>query len=317
MGKLKLIVLVCCLNLFLIEKALSQNTKHSQGYSNILLQLQRIKTDIKDRIKQTEKDLEKVNKEIIKIKYLLAEIQRMKVQGTPEQRQDAMKAEPIAQEALKTAEQSKKRMEKILLELKMILNFAEIQEDRLKRQGQENPNIITQVKRWISNLKNRETENTDSFLNQGDINRIIEGVIQEKVMELTEREIEDYGAEIVKDLGNTYNKEWGSKYYEKGLPIAKIAVVAKEEGAVQAGVETINYGISLIPMPTLQGEVADVGRRVYTKTVFSVLDKVLTETEKAAEILGFNFNKEEFMRNFENEMNTAQKIIYKWLKGDQ
>jgi hypothetical protein len=42
----------------------------------------------------------------------------------------------------------------------------------------------------------------------------------------------------------------------------------------------------------------------------------LTKTEEAAQALGFNFNKDEFMKDFEADMNLGQKIIYKWLKGE-
>ncbi len=163
-----------------------------------------------------------------------------------------------------------------------------------------------------------EEENLKSTadINKIDINSILGNVIQEKITEKIEEKIEDYGGKLIEKLDKKYGKEWGSKFYEKGLPIIKIAVTAKTEGIPSAGAETINYGISLIPMPTIQSEISDIGRKIYTKFAFSALDKFLTETERAAESFGFNFNKEEFMDNLENDMNMGQKIIYKWLRGD-
>lgn len=156
----------------------------------------------------------------------------------------------------------------------------------------------------------------ENLVTASDLNNIFGNVIQEKITEKIEEKIDDYGGKIVEKLDKKYGKEWASKYYDKGLPIVKIAVTAVTEGIPSAGAETIDYGISLIPMPTLSAEIGDIGRKLYTKVAFSALDKFLSQTEKAADILGFNFNKEEFMQNFENDMNTGQKIIYKWLKGD-
>lgn len=164
-----------------------------------------------------------------------------------------------------------------------------------------------------NSIQNMEEEN---LVTASDINTILGNVIQEKIMENLEEKIDDYGSKIIERLDKKYGKEWASKYYEKGLPIIKIAVTAKTEGVASAGAETIDYGISLIPMSTISAELSDIGRKIYTKIVFSALDKVLTETEKAAKVLGFDFNKDEFWQNFENDMNTGQKIIYKWLKGD-
>ncbi len=154
------------------------------------------------------------------------------------------------------------------------------------------------------------------LITTSDINSIVGNVIQEKVTENLEEKIEEYGGKIVDKLDKKYGKQWGSRYYEKGLPILKIAIAAKTEGVVGAGVEMINLGISLVPMPTMQGEIADVGRKIYSKIAFSTLDKFLSETERAGELLGFNFNKDEFWQDLENDMNTGQKIIYKWLKGE-
>ncbi len=155
-----------------------------------------------------------------------------------------------------------------------------------------------------------------AHINKIDINSILGNVIQEKITEKIEEKIEDYGGKLMEKLDKKYGKEWGSKFYEKGLPIIKIAVTAKTEGIPAAGAETINYGISLLPMPTIQSEISDIGRKIYTKIAFSAIDMFLTETERAAEIHGLNFNKEEFLENLENDMNIAQKIIYKWLRGD-
>ncbi|HOA84302.1 MAG TPA: hypothetical protein PKN66_10145, partial [Thermodesulfovibrio thiophilus] len=138
----------------------------------------------------------------------------------------------------------------------------------------------------------------------------------EKITEGIEEKIEEQGEKIVEKLNEKYNKNFGSKIYENGLPIMKIAITAKKEGLPQAGAETIDYAVSLIPMPTIQSEVSDVGRKIYTKVAFWAVDKFLTETENAGSMLGFDFNKDEFWQNFENDMNTGQKIVYNWLKGD-
>lgn len=155
-----------------------------------------------------------------------------------------------------------------------------------------------------------------SELNPIDLNQIFGNVLQDKTIEKIEEKIDDYGEKIVEELDKKYGKEWGSKYYGKGLPIVKIAVTAKTDGIAKAGAETIDYGISLIPMPTLTSEIADIGRKIYTKIAFSALDKFFSETEKACAMLGMNCDKEKFWQETESEMNTGQKIIYKWLKGD-
>lgn len=324
MVNLKAIILICYISFILfMEQAFSETLNYSQTYSSILFELNRIKSDMKNKIKQTEQDLEEINQKINKIKHLLAEIQRAKFEGTEEQRQDAIKAEPIAQEALKTAKQSKEKIEKVLLELRMTLNLIEVEEDKLIRYGQTNPRIIVHVKDLISKFKKQQqeevnsiTQNTDAMLSSDDINKIIGTIIEEKITEKTVEEIEERAGEIIEALDKKYGKGWGSKFYKNGFPFIKIAVVAKTEGSTQAAVETINYGISLIPMPSLQKEVSDVGKRLYTKIVFTETDKLLTQTEEAGKVLGFNFNKEEFMQEFENDMDRAQQIIYKWLKGD-
>lgn len=156
----------------------------------------------------------------------------------------------------------------------------------------------------------------ENLVTASDLNSIFGNVIQDKITEKIEEKIDEYGGKVIEKLDKKYGKEWGSKYYEKGLPILKIAVTAKTEGLTQAGSEAIDYGVSLIPMPTLTSAVSDIGRKIYTKVAFSALDKFLSQTEKAADTLGFDFNKEEFMENFENDMNIGQKIIYKWLKGE-
>lgn len=156
----------------------------------------------------------------------------------------------------------------------------------------------------------------ENLVTASDLNSIFGNVIQEKITEKIEEKIDEYGGKIIEKLDKKYGKEWGSKYYEKGLPIVKIAVTAKKEGLVQAGAEAIDYGISLIPMPSLTAEVSDIGRKIYTKIAFNVVDKFLSQTERAGEVLGFDFNKDEFMQKFEEDLNTGQKIIYKWLKGD-
>ncbi len=143
--------------------------------------------------------------------------------------------------------------------------------------------------------KDKPEEKAEAIISRSDINSIMGNVIQDKMMEKLDEKIEDFGGKIIGKVDEKYKKQWGSKFYERGIPIMKIAVTAKTEGVVSAGVETINYGVSLIPMPALQGEVADVGRKIYTRIAFTALDKFLSETEKAADILGFNFNKDEFI----------------------
>lgn len=162
----------------------------------------------------------------------------------------------------------------------------------------------------------QEPSSNDLFvLNVSDMNKIFGNVIQEKAIEEIEEKIDDYGGKLIEKLDEKYGKNWGSKYYERGLPIVKIAVTAKTEGAVQAAAETIDYGISLIPIPTVAQEVFGIGKKIYTKVAFTALDKFLTETEKACDFFGLNCDKEEFWQKTEKEMNTAQKIVYKWLGG--
>ncbi|HQD37174.1 MAG TPA: hypothetical protein PKV92_08795 [Thermodesulfovibrio thiophilus] len=156
----------------------------------------------------------------------------------------------------------------------------------------------------------------ESIRASSDLNNMLGNVVQEKIAEGIEEKIEEQGEKIIEKLHEKYNKNFGSKIYENGLPIMKIAITAKKEGLPQAGAETIDYAVSLIPMPTIQSEVSDVGRKIYTKVAFWAVDKFLTETENAGSMLGFDFNKDEFWQNFENDMNTGQKIVYNWLKGD-
>lgn len=154
-----------------------------------------------------------------------------------------------------------------------------------------------------------------NLIKMSDINKIFGNVLQDKIMENIEEKIDDFGGKIIEKLDKKYGKDWGSKYYEKGLQIFKIAVTAKTEGIPQAGAEVIDYGISLIPLPNLTQEISDIGRKIYTRVAFTALDKFLTETEKACETFGLNCNKEEFWQNAESDMTTAQKIIYNWLGG--
>jgi hypothetical protein len=167
-----------------------------------------------------------------------------------------------------------------------------------------------------TNSKSSPAQPEENLITSSDLNRILGNIIFDKVMEKMEEKIDDYGGKIIERLDKRYGKEWGSKYYGKGLPIAKIVVTAKTEGIAQAGAETIDFGISMIPMPTLVSGVADLGRKIYTKVSFMALDKFLTKSEEACNFLGLNCNKEEFLQDFESEMNVGQKIIYKWLKGD-
>jgi len=151
-----------------------------------------------------------------------------------------------------------------------------------------------------------------------DINSLLGNVIKDKVSEYLEGKIEDLQKEAVKRLGKKYGiEELAGKLYEKGLPLIKIGITAKTEGIESAGAKTIDYLVNLIPFPTkLQQQISEIGRKVYTKIAFKALDKVLDETEKAGNSLGFNFDKDEFMQNFENDMTRGQKIIYRWLKGE-
>jgi len=162
-----------------------------------------------------------------------------------------------------------------------------------------------------------DSNNSDELLRaSSDLNKILGNVVQDKVTEKIEEVIENQGQSFVEKLDEKYQKKYGAKIYEHGLPIIKIAVTAKKEGIPQAGAETIDYAVSLIPMPTMQNEVADVGRKIYSKVAFWAIDKFLSETEKAGSALGFDFNKAEFWQQFESDMTTKQKIVYQWLKGD-
>ncbi len=156
-------------------------------------------------------------------------------------------------------------------------------------------------------------------INASDLNKIFGNVIQDKVTEKIEEKIDDIGEKLFEKLDEKYKKTWGSKINKHALPIMKIAVTAKTEGVESAGAQAIDeYLVSFItkPMSTLQATVAETGRKIYTQIAFTALDKFLTKTEEAGQVLGFNFNKEEFMNDFESDMNLGQKIIYKWLKGE-
>jgi hypothetical protein len=158
-----------------------------------------------------------------------------------------------------------------------------------------------------------------SEINASDLNKILGNVIQDKVAESIEEKIDAIGEKLFEKLDEKYKKTWGSKINEHALPIMKIAVTAKTEGAASAGAGAIDeYLVSFItkPMSPLQSTVAETGRKIYTQIAFTALDKFLTKTEEAAQALGFNFNKDEFMKDFEADMNLGQKIIYKWLKGE-
>lgn len=171
----------------------------------------------------------------------------------------------------------------------------------------------------LSSNDSAEQIRASSELNASDLNQILGNVIQHKVTEAIEDKIDDMGEKLFDKLDEKYKKTWGSKISEHALPVLKIAVTAKTEGAASAGAQAIDeYLVSFItkPMSPLQAGIADIGRKIYTEIAFSALDKFLSKTEEAAETLGFNFSKDEFMNNFENDMTFGQKVIYKWLKGD-
>ncbi|MDI1471036.1 hypothetical protein QI155_00595 [Thermodesulfovibrio sp. 1176] len=156
-------------------------------------------------------------------------------------------------------------------------------------------------------------------LNASDLNKIFGNVIQDKVTESIEEKIDNIGEKLFEKLDEKYKKTWGSKINEHALPIMKIAVTAKTEGVASAGAQAIDeYLVSFItkPMSKPQATVSEIGRKIYTQIAFTALDKFLTKTEEASQALGFNFSKDEFMNNFESDMNFGQKMIYKWLKGE-
>jgi len=164
-----------------------------------------------------------------------------------------------------------------------------------------------------------EQMRSSSELNASDLNKIFGNVIQDKVIEAIEEKIDDIGEKLFEKLDEKYKKTWGSKINESALTIMKIAVTAKTEGAASAGAQAIDeYLVSFItkPIPKPQATVSEIGRKIYTQIAFTALDKFLTKTEESAQALGFNFSKDEFMNNFESDMNFGQKMIYKWLKGE-
>ncbi len=242
---------------------------------------------------------------------------------------DAQRQKEYEEKQRKLEEEKKKEEERkrqLLTQYNSLLSQARLQTQTQTSQGnspftfQTLGSQITAFQ-WqsptSSSTKNEETPNisNDSLLTVSDLNKIFGNVLQDKVIEEIDEKIEDRGGKIVEMLDKKYGKEWASKYYDKGLPIVKIAVTAKTEGIAQAGAEAIDYGISLIPMPSVMSGVSDIGRKVYTRVAFTALDKFLTETEKACEYFGLNCSKEELWQKAENEMNMGQKIIYKWLGG--
>jgi hypothetical protein len=210
-------------------------------------------------------------------------------------------------------------------------------EEQLRREAQERFELLNRwhsVRQQYTKSSKDRNKNLSSLLSvdlgPGPEDELIErpsgtpffndaaSVFGNLVMDKSIENIEDIGKEVIDKLGEKYKKEWGSKLYEKGLPILKIAVTATTEGKEAGGVETINYAVSLLskPMTSIQAGVVDIGRKIYTKIAFGALDNFLEETEKAGRILGFDFSKDAFKQDFEDSMTTSQRIIYRYLKGE-
>jgi hypothetical protein len=210
-----------------------------------------------------------------------------------------------------------------------------MEEEKLRKEAQERLELFSKwqsLRKQSTTSVNNRNKNLSSLL-VVDVNPIPEessknlpqgtpffndvaGVFGNLIMDESIEKIEDIGKDVIDKLGEKYKKEWGTKLYEKGLPILKIAVAGTVEGKEAAGVETINYAVSLLskPMSSLQAGVADIGRKIYAKISFGAIDNFLGETEKAGNYLGFNFSKDKFMEDFENSLTQSQRIIYKWLK---
>lgn len=172
--------------------------------------------------------------------------------------------------------------------------------------------------KWQSyspSIENNRFKEQDSLFTLTDLNRIFGNIIQDKIIENIEERVENYGGKLIERIDKKYGKDWASKYYDRGLPLMKITVTAYNEGIERATPELIDYAVSLIPVPSFIHEVSEFGRKVYTKVAFRALDKFLTESEKACEFFQLNCSKEEFWRKAEDDMNTAQRIIYNWLGG--
>lgn len=83
-----------------------------------------------------------------------------------------------------------------------------------------------------------ENIRASSELNASDLNQILGNVIQDKVTEVIEDKIDNMGEKLFDKLDEKYKKTWGSKISEHALPVLKIAVTAKTEGA--ASERTLN-----------------------------------------------------------------------------
>ncbi|MCX7769709.1 MAG: hypothetical protein N2202_01345 [Proteobacteria bacterium] len=193
----------------------------------------------------------------------------------------------------------------------------------INKQGATNTGTIKNRNKKIASLLvvdgEKDKEGDSKFKqNETPLFNDIASVFGNVIMDKTIEKIEDTGKDVIEKLSEKYGKDWGSKIYGHGLPIVKIAVAGAVEGKESAGVETVNYAVSWLckPMTSIQSGISDIGRKIYSKIAFSSVDKFLEETEQAGNVLGFNFNKDEFVKDFEESMTTTQKILYRYFKGE-
>ncbi len=204
-------------------------------------------------------------------------------------------AERIAQQAADKAWQNKRKNEKLKADV---------------------DNAIAKTLYMLNKLKEvRENVKTQPALKTqtSDLNEIIGIVLKSYLEHLGDTLPEDIGEKFVEDLDKKYGKDWGEKGFKHALGILRVTVAFKEEKAPGGIAATIDYLISLIPIPNIQMKTFDFGKRVVVGVNKWALDKVLSETENFCEFNGLACSKEEFERNAYSDMNTSQKALLKWL----
>ncbi len=97
------------------------------------------------------------------------------------------------------------------------------------------------------------------------------------------------------------------KTFENTIGIATIIIDYKKEGLSKAIGSGVDFLISKIGIP--QANIALMGGRLYSNTVFNLLKKDLTSLSNA---VGLDFNYNEFV---DNNLTPMQKGVYEWLKG--
>ncbi|RMD83689.1 MAG: hypothetical protein D6820_01945 [Lentisphaerae bacterium] len=199
--------------------------------------------------------------------------------------------------------------------------------------------LIAMNRKWVDEQKKRqrrvasllavdpwgggagEPETKDSSLVKLDLNTVIGNACKNFFGDPVELAL-DKGDDILRFLGKK-GRKWGldelaeplAEKYENLKPALKIAVEAKRKGMGAATVKTYDWLVSLVEERyAMSAQVSEWGKKIYSKIAFGALDRFLEQTEEAAQALGFHFNRDEFMDEFESSMNRDQRAIYNWLR---